>query len=323
MGVKTVEIYAKSQQTRIAKSALNLCERRDGRSFWGETREKKKPMRLKISLMVPAVAALGLTTVYAGRVWVERQVAQRLEAQRDHTPAAGPALHRIVVAAEPLGFGQEITRASLREIPWPAENVIEGSFTSIDELVDGKTKRMALAALQSNEPVLARKITGPNQRANLAAVIQAGHKAITLRVDDIVGVAGFLQPGDRVDVLLARKSNKVDPVSDVVLQNLKVLGIDQTVDERGAKPTVARSVTLEVTPEDAQRLVVAQSVGALTLVLRPIGEADLLVNRTVSTADLLQTPRGATESAGPSQATVGVIRNLARQTYSVPARGAP
>lgn len=280
-------------------------------------------MRLKVSVMAPAAVVLGLSSVYAARTWVERQVATRMEAVQQRAPAQTPAAFgSIVVAAEPLAFGAALTRASLREIPWPKDNPLQGSFASIDQLLDGKSKRVALSTMQSNEPILSSKITGHGQRANLAAVLDPDHKAITVRVDDVIGVAGFLQPGDRVDVLLSRKLPRGDAEADVVLQNLKVLGVDQTVDDRTAKPTVARSVTLEVETDQAQRLVVAQSIGALTLVLRPIGAAETQMHRRVSATDLLQTRRGPGDSDVAPRVTVGVIRNLARQDYSVPAYGA-
>ncbi len=279
-------------------------------------------MRLKLSVMAPAAVVLGLSSVYAARTWVERQVAQRMEAVQVRAPAQATAsFGAIVVAAEPLAFGTVLTRAQLREIPWPKDNQLQGSFSSIDQMLDGKTKRVALSAMQSNEPVLSSKITGPGQRANLAAVIDADHKAITVRVDDVIGVAGFLQPGDRVDVLLSRKLPQGDAEADVVLQNLKVLGVDQTVDDRAGKPAVARSVTLEVETDQAQRLVVAQNIGSLTLVLRPIGAAQSQPHRRVSASDLLQTRRIANEAVVAPRVTVGVIRNLARQDYNVPAHG--
>lgn len=138
-----------------------------------------------------------------------------------------------------------------------------------------------------------------------------------------VRVAGFLQPGDRVDILLSRKPAQSVAVVDVVLQNIKLLGVDQTVDDKGgaAKPAVARSVTLEVDTDQAQRLVVAQSVGSLTLVLRPIGDAQLERTHPVTATDLLQEGRARSDAAPGSRATVGVIRNLARQDYSVPTSG--
>lgn len=272
--------------------------------------------------MIPAVALLGATSIYAARTWVEREVAARIDQERHRVAAvAVPAIKpmgAIVVAARALPAGAELTRASLREIPWPKGDPLQGSFSSIDKMLEGDGKRSVVSPLLANEPVLAKKITGPGQRPTLAAAIKPGYKALTVRVDDVVGVAGFITPGDHVDVLLSRRLKENEAFSDVVAQDLMVLGIDQSANDDTTKPKVARSVTLEVGTEDAQRLVVAQSVGALTLVLRPAGAARVEPVRRVTSNDLTL-KRRAGKAAGPGdQATVVVIRNSTRQDYSVP-----
>ncbi|MCB1525379.1 MAG: Flp pilus assembly protein CpaB, partial [Rhodoblastus sp.] len=228
----------------------------------------------------------------------------------------------IVVAAKALPVGVELNRDALREIPWPAEDQLQGSFTTVAKLLEGQDKRNTLATFQANEPILARKITGPGQRPTLAASIEPGFKVLTIRVDDVVGVAGFITPGDRVDVLLSRRMKESEAVADVVAQDVKVLGIDQTVDEEASKPKVARSVTVEVGTQDAQRLVVAQSVGALTLVLRRAGAAQIESSRRVTTSDLSHPARESKTREDGGQTTVVVTRNSVRQDYSVPRQGA-
>ncbi|MBX3525291.1 MAG: Flp pilus assembly protein CpaB [Rhodoblastus sp.] len=278
--------------------------------------------------MIPAVVLLGGSSVYAARTWVQREVALRVDAQKQHDAAsarprdASIRFSTIVVAAKALPVGVELNRDTLREIPWPAEDQLQGSFTTIAKLLEGKDKRNTLATFQANEPILARKITGPGQRPTLAASIEPGFKALTIRVDDVVGVAGFITPGDRVDVLLSRRMKESEAVADVVAQDVKVLGIDQTVDEEASKPKVARSVTVEVGTQDAQRLVVAQSVGALTLVLRRAGAAQIESSRRVTTSDLSHPARESKTREDGGQTTVVVTRNSVRQDYSVPRQGA-
>ena len=109
-----------------------------------------------------------------------------------------------MVAALPLRFGNDVTSQHLREIAWPEGALPKGSFAKIDEILDGRTRRVALASIEENEPILKPKITGPGQRGSLAAIIQPGMKAVTVRVNDINRVAGFVLPGERVDVLLVR-----------------------------------------------------------------------------------------------------------------------
>ena len=287
-------------------------------------------MRLKVALMIPVAAVLGIVAIGAGRNYMERQVNERLRAAGSVMPASAPevAFGTIVVAAVPLRFGMELNLQAVKEIPWPQGQTPKGSFAKIADVVDGKTKRLVIAAMEDNEPLLAAKITGPGQRANLAAVIEEGMKAVTVRVDDVVGVAGFVLPGDRVDVLLTRQRDKGDAFSDIILQNLKVLAIDQLNDDRSVKPTLSRTVTLEVNTNQAQRLIVGQNVGALTLVLRPAGQPNTEPRQRVTSAQLNgddAPPARAAGEDGPvasvdhSATTVGVIRKMARQEYSVPA----
>jgi pilus assembly protein CpaB len=111
----------------------------------------------------------------------------------------------IVVAAVPLKFGDVLSPDKLREIAWSANSLPAGAFKTTAQLVDKEgNNRQALQAIGANEPVLATKITGPGQRATLSAVLAEGMRAVSIRVNDVLGVAGFVFPGDRVDVLLTR-----------------------------------------------------------------------------------------------------------------------
>src|SRR5207247_2597579 len=140
--------------------------------------------------------------------------------------------------------------------------------------------------IEENEPILGSKITGPGQRATLSAMLRDGMKAVTIRVNDVEGVAGFVLPGDRVDVALTRQNDKAGATSDVVLQNARVLAIDQVADERSDKPSVVKAVTLEVDTPAAQKLSLAASIGTLSLMLRKAGEANPEFTRRVTTNDL-------------------------------------
>ena len=289
-------------------------------------------MKPKFIIMIPIAGVLGFIAVQAGRHYLDLQLGERLrEAEAALPKAAAPrAFGTIVVAAAPLRFGAEVTASALRELPWPQDQIPRGAYAHVADLLSEKAKRFVITALEENEPVLAGKITGPGQRANLAALLGEGMKAVTVRVDDVVGVAGFVLPGDRVDVLLTREVEKGNPVSDVVLQDLKVLATDQQSDDRANKPAVAHSVTLEVATAQAQRLILAQNVGGLTLMLRPTGESALEASRRVTTADLANAPQPKSGPAAadivasfkPASVTIAVTRRLERREYSVPsARG--
>jgi pilus assembly protein CpaB len=197
----------------------------------------------------------------------------------------------MVVAGVPLSFGAVLSADNLTEIPWTAGSLPDGAFvTKRDVLKDGK--RMALSSISRNEPILRDKITGPNQLATLSTILEPGKRAVTVRVDDVRGVAGFIQPGDRVDVALIRteaETKTKEGYSDIILQSAKVLAIDQLTGERTDKATIAKAVTLEVNEEDAQKILLAGNIGRLSLILRQADEAKSDTVRRVTERDLTTT----------------------------------
>ena len=199
------------------------------------------------------------------------------------------SVRKVVVAGQPLRFGTEITALMLKEVDWPVGAVPTGSFLSVADLTKSGERRVVLAAIEKDEPLLAWKITGPGQRASLSAVIGSNKTAMTIRVNDVSGTAGFVLPGDRVDVLLTQSDNKNGTnggFNDVLLQNVRALAVDQLADERTEKPSVAKAVTLEVSQIEAQRLALAQTVGQLSLALRPAGAIKEAATRRVGMSDL-------------------------------------
>ena len=225
----------------------------------------------------------------------------------------------IVVASSPLRFGNELTASHLSESPWPAGSLPQGSFAKIADVLNGG-KRIALTAIEPNEPVLNSKITGPGQRATLSAMLRDGLKAATVRVNDIDGVGGFVLPGDHVDVALTRQVDKANASTEIVLQNVRVLAIDQIADERLDKPAVVKAVTLEVDQVGAQRLSLAATVGSLSLMLRKAGETTADKPRRITLEDL--TSEIAPKDDDSEMRSVIVRRGSARKEYSVPIEGA-
>ena len=269
--------------------------------------------------MIAIAIVFGLAAVLMAQRWLDRQSNRMRQAQV--VPKAEVAT--IVVAAVPLRFGTELNPQHLREIPWPEGAVPRGAFASIKEILDGKTRRSALSAMEENEPVLKSKITGPGQRASLAAVIDPGMRALTVRVNDVNGVAGFVLPGERVDILLTRNTEKEEAWADVLLQNVKVLAADQSADDRADKPSVVKAVTLEVSTTQAQKLTLASTLGTLSLVLRAAGVADREMTQRISVSDLSrEEPKAPVATEAPAESrrttTVSVARALRRQEYSVP-----
>ncbi|HEY0835071.1 MAG TPA: Flp pilus assembly protein CpaB [Azospirillum sp.] len=200
-------------------------------------------------------------------------------------PPEPPRQATVVVAAGALPFGKPLSAADLREAPWPLDGVPPGAFASAAELMkDGP--RVVLSALTPGEPVLPGKLSEPGGRAALSMLVAGDKRALTIRVNDVNGVAGFVLPGDRVDVLLTRQTDPKFPTTDLLLQNIKVLAVDQQVDDRKEMAIMARAVTLEVTPEDGQRLTLGSNIGSLSLSLRNLADGAAADPRTIGLADL-------------------------------------
>src|SRR5260221_10254379 len=178
----------------------------------------------------------------------------------------------IVVAASQLSLGVTLAEDNLAEIPWAASTVPEGAFATKHELLkDGR--RVVLASLERNEPVLRAKITLPGQPGSLSSVLEDGKRAVTVRVDDVRGVAGFIRPNDRVDVVLIRTegNSSGSSYSDLILQLVKVLAVDQLTGERNEQATVAKAVTLEVTAVVGQKDFLLNKNSQTSVVFRPAG----------------------------------------------------
>lgn len=199
---------------------------------------------------------------------------------------------QVVVASHDIAFGTEVTKAQVTLASWPKGTQPPGSFARIEDLVSSTGEpRVALRPIVRGEPILQAKVSGFGGKATLSAVVPEGKRAFAVRVNDVSGVAGFLVPGDRVDVILTRDpggQGKQDRVSDIILQNVVVRGTDQVADTDRNKPKVVRTVTLEVTPEEAQKLALATQVGQLSLALRNVASTEEERARTIRVMDLIE-----------------------------------
>jgi pilus assembly protein CpaB len=262
--------------------------------------------------MIGFAVLFGLLAVFIARAWLNSQEEMRMRSlQAQKKPLTTKT---IVVAAKPLRYGMELTADSLREIPWSQDAVPKGAFNSISEILVGG-KRVVLTPVEANEPVLALKITGAGQRATLSSLVQDGMKAVTIRVNDVEGVGGFVLPGDRVDVVLTRQTDKDKASTEIVLQNARVLAVDQSADISADKPAVAKAVTLEVSTDQAQRVWLASSVGSLSLLLRKAGETNAESTKRITLSDF------DGKAAATDTRRVVVTRGVAKQEYSVPLEG--
>lgn len=243
---------------------------------------------------------------------------------------------RIAVANASLDFGTPISSEKVRFVDWPSWSVPEGAFTSTEQLFPAGKTHVVLRPMAVNEPILASKLTGEGGRATLAAVLRPGMRAFAVRVSDASGVGGFALPGDVVDVLITRQppGDNVPQITDVLLQNIRVIAIDQNAKDDKSDPIVGKTATLEVDQIQAQKLALAQQVGALSLALKkPDDEAKPLVE-TVGIDDLRDGAYAGSYSSAPAAApihrvrygftaprrkplTVEVVRGVASKDYEV------
>ena len=173
----------------------------------------------------------------------------------------------IVVAADDVALGTRLTEADLRISPWPRAVPLQGSFQTIAEVVG----RGVIISMTPNEPILESKLAGVGSGAGLTAAIPEGMRAVGVKVNDVIGVAGFVVPGSRVDVVLSGSPNKNNELemSKVILENVQVLAAGQNVtSDANGKPQNVQVVTLLVTSEESQKLALASNDGRIQLALR-------------------------------------------------------
>jgi pilus assembly protein CpaB len=209
---------------------------------------------------------------------------------------------KVAVAAMPLSYGVDITPDKIRFVDYPNSSIPPGAFTNGAQLLPPGKKRVALLPISVNELILSGKISGIGQGASIAALLPEGMRAAAVRINDVSGVAGFVQPNDSVDVLITRQlpNDNTNQVTDVLLQNVRVIAIDQQAKNADGTPKVAKTATLEVNPLDAQKLALAQEVGTLSLVLRKPGEQNNPVVETVSLNDLRYNMYGGARYPAPA-----------------------
>ena len=203
--------------------------------------------------------------------------------------AAEPAMVDVVVARAPIGFGQAIEGHLLATQPWPKDSVPDGAFIELAAVLprDGSDPRRARAPLFPGEVVLASKLSAPGEKVTIVQKLGANTRAMAIKVDAVTAVGGFVTPGDYVDILMTQGSG--DELRAVtILQNVRVIGVDQTAEEQTDAPEVAQTVTVEVTPEDGQKLALAQKAGTLSLTLRTLDKVVDQPLQMIDLRDLLQ-----------------------------------
>jgi pilus assembly protein CpaB len=275
-------------------------------------------MRRQSLIALGIALVLGLAAVYLANSFLatsERRVEQ-----------AQVGLTKVAVAAVPLEYGMDITPDKVKFVDYPTASLPAGSYQQFAQLAPAGKRRVVLRPIQVNEAILATKLAGEGLGPSIAYLLPDGMRAATVRVNDVSGVAGFIQPSDAVDVLITRQLGDRQ-ATDVLFQNIRVIAINQNAKGANGQPIVGKTATLEVTPLDAQKLALAQQVGSLSLVLRKAGaEQDYGTVRTVGFDDLRYSYYGSARPAiatpGPARPRVSVARAPRPAVVAPPARRA-
>jgi len=240
-----------------------------------------KNTRAVVMLIVSVILGLVVTALAVG--WVSQK--------------GNVASNKVVVATMDIELGSRLNPQMLTTVDWPSGSVPQGAFVDVKELPD----RVVKTSIQRGEAILSGKLAPLGTLGGLSAVIKEGKRAMTVRVNDVVGVAGFALPGNYVDVMVntqqdkegAKGNEEKQQISKTVLSHVLVLAVAQEAGRDDTKPKVVNAVTLELSLEDAEKLDLARNIGTLSLVLRNQVDSGTTPTVGVRKSDLL----GLTEAA--------------------------
>lgn len=265
-------------------------------------RSKRTAVVVGIAVLLAAVASLGMYRIVS----------------RMPRAAAEVKAVEVVVAHHPLKLGTLVKPDHVKLVKWPAETPIAGAFTKIEDVVD----RGVITAVAENEPLTDAKLASREAGAGLPPSIPPGMRAVSVKVNEVVGVAGFVVPGTRVDVMvtLTNRQQGQESITRIVVSNAQVLTAGTRYDQEKAKegtPIPSTVVTLLVTPEDGERIALAASEGQIMLTLRNPLDTNQTSTSGVRTAGLLG------QAATPAPAPARVPRAAARPVKPEVAPPAP
>ncbi|MBA4011602.1 MAG: Flp pilus assembly protein CpaB [Phenylobacterium sp.] len=277
-------------------------------------------MRVGTMVSLGASAALGLGALFVAKVALPAHSNVAVAA----TPAPVVSGVPVVVAAKDIKYGERLAADHLKLVQIPRDAAPAGAFTTIDQVLaqDDGGAPVALSPILAREPLLPTKLSGPGARPSVAAEIGPGMRAYTIGVSDVSGVGGHALPGDRVDVVLMRNLSDDNThkilQAEVVIQNVRVLGVDLNADPTSNKPEAPSTATLEVSVRDAQKLAVAANLGSLSLALRalgqaevepaaPIGAREVVVGAPRAAAAATVRPWRAPQSSGSSRSLITIV----------------
>lgn len=242
-----------------------------------------------ILIFLSLIMAVG--AAWVANTWVKAQLISKATAE--------PNKMLVVAAAMAIPFTTKVETRHLKMIEIPEGVLPAGAYTSFEE-VEGQ---VATTSISRGEILNAARFANHTRGSTLAALVSEDMRAITVRVNDVVGVAGFLLPGNTVDVLAARKGRNQRATIETILTNIKVLAVDQTAATDANEPVIVRAVTLEMSPKEAEKIVKARTEGSIQLTLRNPDTEDIIAPEPVK--PVVRTPA---KPYVPSGSTVEIIR---------------
>lgn len=254
---------------------------------------------LVISVLMGAVA-VGLASAWLGQ-------------------RASLATTKVVVVTRDIEIGSTLQRDHVTETDWPTESAPKDKFDELDKVVG----RVVKSTLYRGEPVIEAKLSPAGAKGGLSSIITPGKRAVTVRVNDVIGVSGFALPGNYVDILVHTRDSKGQEVSKFVLERVMVLAVAQEADRDETKPKVVNAVTLELSPEQVEVLDLARSVGQLSLVLRNQFESDPVATGGARRDNLFGQIDGPGRTAAQPAAPAGAPVTVASAAGATAPRPAP
>ena len=266
--------------------------------------------KIRPVLVIGFSILMGISAVGAAAKWLRQQ--------------DGLTTTKVVVAVSDLPAGTRLSASMLETISWPATAPLKDPLSSIAQAQE----RVLNMPVLKGEPIVVNKLAALGEKGGLSAMLRDGKRAVTVKVNEVVGVAGFALPGNYVDVMVNTQDGSESLISKIVLERIQVLAVAQDIGAvESSKPKVVNAVTLEVTPQQAEQIDLARSVGTLSLVLRSQLDTDLVVTTGARKIDLLtpqkvealvakasgdKVPKAPKVSSPPRPEKMEVIRGLSK-----------